>query len=137
MIGLHVDDAGSVAEGLNLGRRVVEPERRQGGRLHQQLPVRGVVDLVVPRGAFHERHLLRVGAIVGQRRRAVREAEVAVQATRDLFEIRGRIRIELPRENLVVRDPERSQEQRQHRGVEDRELRAERKRLHGGLSVSM
>ena len=103
MIGLHVEDTGSVAEGLNLGRRVVKPERRQRGRLHQQLPVRRVVDLVVPRGTFHERHLLRVGAIVGQRRRAVREAEVAVQATRDLFEIRGRIRIELPRENLVVR----------------------------------
>ena len=137
VIGLHVDDAGSVAKGLNLGRRVVKPERRQSGRLHQQLPARRVVDLVVPRGTFDERHLLRVGAIVGQRWRAVREAEVPVEATRNLLEIRGRVRIQLPRENLVVRDAERSQEQRQDRGVEDGELRAERKRSHGGLSVSM
>ena len=49
---------GASRNGLHLGRRVVEPQRLERGRLHEQLAGRRVVDLVVARRPLDERHLL-------------------------------------------------------------------------------
>ena len=137
MIRLHVQDPGRLAERLHLGRRVVEPQRAERRRLHDQLAGQRVVDLVVARRPLDERDLLGIAAVVDQGGSGVGEPQVAVQRAGDLVEVGGRAGIELARQHLVVQHPHGGQQEREDRGVERGELRAQRQRLHGGASVSM
>ena len=137
LIGPHFVHARALTERLDFRGHVVEPERLERRRLHQQTAAVGVVDLVVAGGFLDEGDFVGIVSIVDKRRQAAVETELAAQPAGQLIEFGRGVELELPREEPIVAKAETAQKQRHDGGVDQAEGRPQRERLHVGLSDSM